>query len=105
MSTIGDNSGAIDAGHLRAFIERIETIETSIKDAQEDRKEIYAELKSNGYDPKIVRKIIAIRKQDAAKRQEEEAILELYLGALGCLADLPLGRAAVEREFGGRRSV
>ena len=47
----------------------------------------------------IIRKIVAIRKQDAQKRREEQEILEIYLGALGMLADLPLGQAAIERAF------
>ena len=79
QAKIGDNSD----GQLRAFIERIESVEGEIAALSEDRKEIYAEAKSGGYDPKIIRKVIAIRKQDADKRAEEEALLERYLAALG----------------------
>ena len=100
MSDIGHNS--IDGGHLKSFFERIERLEEEKKAISDDIKEVYAEAKGTGYDPKIMRKIVAIRKQDANKRAEEEALLDCYLSALGDLADTPLGRAAVVREFGDR---
>lgn len=93
-------SNTPDAGQLRAFIERIERVESEIKDRQEDRKEIYSEARGTGFDPKIMKRIIAIRKQDKAKREEEEALIDLYLGALGDLKDTPLGLSAVSRAFG-----
>ena len=76
-------SSDVDGGHLRAFIERIERLEEEKRTLAEDIKEVYAEAKGNGYDVKIMRKIVSIRKQDANKRREEEEILELYLSALG----------------------
>ena len=79
QAKIGDNSN----GQLRAFVERIETVEGEIAALSEDRRTIYAEAKGVGYRPKIIRKVIAIRKQDADKRAEEEALLETYLTALG----------------------
>lgn len=81
MSEIGHNS--IDGGHLRAFVERIEACEQVIASEQEARRMIYAEAKGEGYDVKILRKAVAIRRQDAAKREEEEQLLDLYLSALG----------------------
>lgn len=84
-------------GQLQAIIERIERLEDEKAKISLDIKEIYAEAKSNGFDAKILRKIVAIRKQDADKRDEEEALLEVYMKALGMLADLPLGQAAIER--------
>jgi uncharacterized protein (UPF0335 family) len=76
-------ANTLDGGHLKAFIERIERLEEEKKALAEDIKEVYAEAKGNGYDVKIMRKIVSIRKQDANKRREEEEILDLYLSALG----------------------
>lgn len=100
MTTIGHNSP--DGSHLRAFLERIERLEGEKQAIADDIKDVYSEAKGAGYDVKILRKIVSLRKMDADKRAEEEAILETYLGALGMLKDLPLGQAAVAREFGGR---
>ena len=68
---------------LRAFIERIERLEEEKKTIADDIKDVYAEAKANGFDTKILRKIISLRKQDRDERMEEEAILELYKQALG----------------------
>lgn len=68
---------------LRAFIERIERLEEEKAAISADIKEIYAEAKGNGFDTKILKAIIRIRKQDANERIEQEAILELYMSALG----------------------
>ena len=84
---------------LQSIISRIEQQEAEKAEIAESIKEIYFEAKSDGFDPKIIKKIIALRKQDADKRAREQAILDTYLTALGMLADLPLGKAAVEREF------
>ena len=70
-------------GRLRTIIERIERLEEDKKAVLEDIKEVFAEAKGEGYDVKVLRKVIRIRKQDRAKRQEEEAIMDLYLSALG----------------------
>lgn len=72
----------VDANHLKAFIERIERLEEEKKAIADDIKEVYAEAKGTGYDVKIMRKIISIRKMDRDKRREEEEILDLYLAAL-----------------------
>jgi len=84
---------------LQSIVSRIERQEAEKAEIAESIREIYLEAKSNGFDPKIIKKIIAMRKQDAAKREEERALLDTYMTALGMLADLPLGKAAVEREF------
>jgi len=68
---------------IKAFIERIERLEEEKKAIGGDIKEVYAEAKGNGFDTKVLRKIIAIRKQDAQERLEQEALLELYMTALG----------------------
>jgi uncharacterized protein (UPF0335 family) len=73
----------INAGHLRAFIERIERLNEEKKALGEDIKEVYAEAKGNGFDTKIIRKIISIRGQDPDRRVEEETLIDLYLAALG----------------------
>ncbi|MBB4198709.1 DUF2312 domain-containing protein [Rhodoblastus sphagnicola] len=77
------SAASLDGGHLKSFIERIERLEEEKKAIAEDIKEVYAEAKGNGYDVKIMRKIISIRRQDENKRREEEEILDLYLSALG----------------------
>ncbi len=71
------------AGQLRAFIERIERLEEDKKAIAEDIKEVYAEAKGTGFDAKILRKVISIRKQDAAERLEQDALIDVYLKALG----------------------
>jgi uncharacterized protein (UPF0335 family) len=68
---------------LLSIIERIERLEEEKKGISDDIKEVYAEAKGNGFDTKVLRKVISIRKQDSAERQEQDAILELYLSALG----------------------
>lgn len=68
---------------IRAFIERVERLEEEKVAISSDIKEIYAEAKGNGYDAAILRKIVALRKKDPNKRREEEAVMELYLSALG----------------------
>ncbi|MET0438257.1 MAG: GapR family DNA-binding domain-containing protein [Devosia sp.] len=73
---------------IRAFIERIERMEAEKAAIASDIKEIYAEAKGNGFDTKILRKLVTIRKQDANERMEQEALLELYMGALGMI-ELP----------------
>ena len=75
--------GGIAAGQLRAFVERIERLEEEKKALAGDIKEVYAEAKGNGFDTKILRKVISIRKLEDAERQEQESLLELYLSALG----------------------
>ncbi|MDN2579844.1 MULTISPECIES: DUF2312 domain-containing protein [Aquibium] len=78
-----ESSQTIAAGQLRAFIERIERLEEEKQTIADDIKDVYAELKGTGFDAKAVRTIIRLRKKDANERQEEEAILDLYLAALG----------------------
>ena len=77
------SDGNVAADQLRLFIERIERLEEEKKALSDDIKDVYAEAKGNGFDAKIMRKIVSIRKQDREKRREEETILDLYLAALG----------------------
>jgi uncharacterized protein (UPF0335 family) len=70
---------------LKSIIERIERLEEDKAAVQTDLKEVYAEAKGNGFDTKVLRKVVRLRKQDKAKRQEEDALLDLYLSAIGGL--------------------
>ncbi|MQU78420.1 uncharacterized protein (UPF0335 family) [Sinorhizobium medicae] len=79
------NAHGIARDQLRAFIERIERLEEEKKTIAEDIKDVYGEAKSMGFDAKILRKVISIRKQDADERAEQEAILDTYLQALGMI--------------------
>lgn len=80
-AVLGSNSIAAD--ELRSFIERIERLEEEKRELQGDIKEVFQELKGHGFDAKAIRTILKIRRQDHAERQEQEAVLELYLSALG----------------------
>lgn len=79
--------GGIAAAHLRAFVERIERLEEEKKTIAEDIKAVFGEAKANGFDTKILREVIRLRKQDTAERQENEALLDLYMHALGMVPD------------------
>ncbi len=74
---------SVAADQLKSFIERIERLEEEKAGLAGDIREVFAEAKGNGFDTKVMRKIIAIRKKDHAERQEEDAILDLYMQALG----------------------
>lgn len=80
---------------IKALVERIERLEEEKATIANDIKEVYLEAKGNGFDPKIIKKVIALRKQEASKRAEEQALLSVYMDALGMLADTPLGKAAM----------
>jgi len=69
--------------HLRSFIERIERLEEEKKTLADDIKEVYSEAKGTGFDTKVMRQVIRLRKMESADRQEQEAMLDLYLSALG----------------------
>lgn len=84
------------ADRLKSIVERIEKLEEERKLLQEDIKDIYTEAKSAGFDPKVLRMLIASRKKDQSEWEEQQALLEAYMKALGQLADTPLGKAAME---------
>jgi uncharacterized protein (UPF0335 family) len=71
------------AQQLTSIIERIERLEEDKKAIAEDIKEVYAEAKANGFDVKVLRKVVSIRRQDAAERIEQETLIDLYLTAVG----------------------
>jgi uncharacterized protein (UPF0335 family) len=77
------DTGGIAGERLKSFIERIERLEEEKAALAEDIREVYSEAKGNGYDVKIMRQIIRLRKLDSSDRQEQEAILDTYMAALG----------------------
>lgn len=96
---MGDNSAHADVlngtaqRQLRTVIERIERFEEEIAELREGLKEVLAEAKGNGFDTKIVRKVVRIRKMDPAKRAEEESLIDLYMAGIG---SIPAFEAAVD---------
>jgi uncharacterized protein (UPF0335 family) len=88
---MAENTGTVAAGQLRALIERIERLEEEKQTIAADIREVYAEAKANGFDTKVMRQVVKLRKQDASERQEQEAILDLYMQALGMM---PMADAA-----------
>jgi uncharacterized protein (UPF0335 family) len=80
---VRDAAYAVTADELRQFIERFEQLEAEKKDVAEQQKELMAEAKGRGYDTRVMRKVIALRKRKADEVAEEEAILDLYKSALG----------------------
>ncbi|MGB3626964.1 MAG: DUF2312 domain-containing protein [Henriciella sp.] len=79
----GDATYRVTANELRQFVERIERLDAEKKDLAEHQKELMAEAKARGYDTKLLRKVIALRKRDADDIAEEEAVMEMYKEALG----------------------
>ena len=73
----------VAAGQLKAIVERIERLEEEKKEVADQIKEVYAEAKGSGFDAKVLRKIVSLRKQSSEEREEHESILDLYLSALG----------------------
>ena len=86
---MADDASSIDTlnstaqTQLRTIVERIERLEEDKAGVMADLKEVFAEAKGNDFDTKTLRKVVRLRKQDRAKRMEEEALLDLYLSALG----------------------
>ena len=95
--TIGHNRPGVN-GQLQSYVERIEKLEYDKSEIQGWIKDVYAEAKSTGFDVKVLRKVVALRKKSRAEIAEEQALIDTYLAALGDLADTPLGQAALKRE-------
>lgn len=94
-SAAADPLGSNAQSQIRSIVERVERLELEKAEVAEQIKEVFAEAKGNGFDVKILRKVIRLRKQDRAKRQEEEALTDLYLSALG---ELPFFDRAEARD-------
>lgn len=80
-------AGGVAAGQLRALIERIERLEEEKQTIAADIREVYGEAKATGFDTKVMRQVVRLRKQETAERQEQEAILDLYMHALGMVPE------------------
>jgi uncharacterized protein (UPF0335 family) len=72
----------IPGGKIRAFVERIENLDTEIQELNEQKKEVFAEAKGDGFDVKILKEIVKLRKQDEDERDERESMLDLYMRAM-----------------------
>jgi len=72
----------IPGGRIRSFVERIENIDTELQELNEQKKEVFAEAKGEGFDVKILKEIIKLRKQDQDERDEREGLLDLYMRAM-----------------------
>ena len=80
---MADTKTSFAHGQLRTIVERIERLEEEKKTIAADIKEVYAEAKGNGFDTRILRKVISLRKKEASEREEEQSMLDLYMEALG----------------------
>ncbi|WP_102961418.1 DUF2312 domain-containing protein [Mangrovicella endophytica] len=87
---MSDTAG-IAGGQIRAFVERIEQIESEIQELNEGKKEVFAEAKGEGFDVKIIKEIIKLRKQDQDERDEHDTLLDLYMRAM---EEAPVAKAA-----------
>jgi uncharacterized protein (UPF0335 family) len=81
--SLKSTSGTVASKQLKSFVERIERLEEEKKGIADDIRDVFAEAKGQGFDTKVMRQVIRLRKKDAAERQEEEALLDLYMHALG----------------------
>jgi uncharacterized protein (UPF0335 family) len=84
----------IAGDRIRSFVERIQQIETEFKDLTEAKKEIIAEAKGEGFDVKVLKEIIKLRKQDQEERDEHESLLDVYMRAMDEIAPVPAAQAA-----------
>lgn len=85
------------SGELRAFVERVENIETEIAERNADKRDIYAEAKASGFDVPTIKKVVRLRKLDASERMEADALLDTYLAALGMLPATSAGAQDEDR--------
>ncbi len=85
--------GGVAGDRLRSFVERIERLEEEIKGLSDDKKDIFAEAKGEGFDVKILREVIRIRKQDQKDRDERDSLLDIYLHAIET-STRPMAQAA-----------
>ena len=90
--------GGVAVDQLKSIIGRIERLEEEKAALAADIRDVFAEAKGQGFDVKAIRQIIKIRKLDAQEREEQQAMLDVYLNALGMLSDTPLGEAALRAE-------
>jgi uncharacterized protein (UPF0335 family) len=84
----------IAGDRIRSFIERIEQIETELKELTEAKKEIFSEAKGEGFDVKVLKEILRLRKQDQEERDEHETLLDVYMRAMDEAGPAPVAEAA-----------
>ncbi len=84
----------IAGDRIRSFIERIEQLESELKDLNEAKKEVFAEAKGEGFDVKVLKEILKLRKQDQDERDEQETLLDVYLRAMDAVENQPVAQAA-----------
>lgn len=90
-------SGDVNSELLRSLVSRVERLQEEKDALTADIREVYAEAKNHGYDVKIMRKVVALRKLEPAILDEQESLIEIYMRALGPYVDTPLGEAALAR--------
>ena len=83
MDDLNQSLNQATAGQLKSIIERIERLEEEKKALADDIRDVFAEAKGTGFDTKVLRRIVSLRKQDLSERQEQDALLETYMAALG----------------------
>lgn len=103
--TVSENLHTAAKEQLAAFVNRIENLEEQKAEIAADIKAVYDEARGNGHDAKALKKVIALRRQDETKRLAEESMVAVYMHALGMIADLPLGQAAIARSGNNSRSA
>lgn len=91
------HSSGIASDQLTSIVERIERLEAEKKALADDIKEIKSEAKGNGFDVKMINEMVKLRRLDDAERREREGLRDVYMHALGMLADTPLGQAALDK--------
>jgi uncharacterized protein (UPF0335 family) len=79
---MSDISVSVPGGRIRSFVERIENLDTELQELNEQKKEVFAEAKGEGFDVKILKEIIKLRKQDQDERDEHETLLDVYMSAM-----------------------
>ncbi len=84
----------IAGDRIRSFVERIEQVEAELKELTEAKKEIFSEAKGEGFDVKVLKEIIKLRKQDQDERDEHESLLDVYMRAMGEADPAPVAQAA-----------
>lgn len=78
-----ENQGEVSGARLKSFIERVERLEEARKTLGEDITDVYSEAKATGFEPAVMRKIVALRKMNLEKRREAQELLDLYMSAIG----------------------
>jgi uncharacterized protein (UPF0335 family) len=84
----------IAGDHIRSFVERIEQLDTELQEISEQKKEVFAEAKGEGFDVKVLKEIIRLRKQDKDERDEHETLLDVYMRAMDMATPAPVAEAA-----------